>query len=402
MKEKNTHHPTGSLILMLLALLICGVACKQKGAVAPPETIDSPPSLAKADTMKQMVVLSPSEVTELAIETASVIHQKHILDIRAPGIVFPAPDHMSIISAPMDGRISRINFTDGASAGAGSVLFQMESLEFGNLISEYLQAVAEETYYENQLERIRKLVEKKINSESELERVMSDFQRASASAGAASAKLRAVGVTDQEMEMYKSSDRIKPVLNIRAPIEGVLDQLQVDLGQSIQAYETLARLIDLSHVMIRGYVSPEDGQYVRKGDRVLITRRESESQSINASISTVNPGLDESNRSVVVNILCPVENNWPKPGENVRLEIESGFPGEVMVIPSNALTYDGKTPIVFVRKDESTYEKRVVAIEKWIDDYVIIRSGLNDREEVAVTQIFSLKALLRYEQIAEE
>jgi len=399
---KEISRMTPSMILVLSATIITGVACQEKGTKEVQNEIASPPSLEKPDTVAQWIKLSENEVAELDIETAIVFHQEQILNIRAPGIVFPAPDHMSIISAPMDGRISKINATDGIFAKAGSILFQMESLEFGNLISEYLQAVAEQTYHENQLKRIKNLVEKKINSESELERVLSDFQRASASASAASAKLRAVGVTDQEMELYTGTERIKPVLNIRAPIDGILDQLRIDLGESVQAYETLARLIDLSHVLIRGYISPEDGQYVKTGDRVIVTRRESESQSIHAVIATVNPGLDEANRSVVINIISEVHNNWPKPGENVRLEIESSFPGKVMVVPSRALTYDGKNPIVFVKKNPSTYEKRPVAIEKLLDDYVIISRGLADREEVAITQIFSLKALSRYEQIAEE
>ena len=67
-----------------------------------------------------------------------------------------------------------------------------------------------------------------------------------------------------------------------------------------------------------------------------------------------------------------------------------------------ALTYEGNDPIVFVKISETTFEKRKVDVQEFRDKFVVIRKGLDKNEQLAVTQIFSLKALSRFDKIAEE
>ena len=74
----------------------------------------------------------------------------------------------------------------------------------------------------------------------------------------------------------------------------------------------------------------------------------------------------------------------------------------VLSVPVSALTYEGNQPIVFVKKGDRQFEKREISLREIRDNYVVLQSELQVGEQVAVTQVFSLKALSRYEQIAEE
>ena len=56
---------------------------------------------------------------------------------------------------------------------------------------------------------------------------------------------------------------------------------------------------------------------------------------------------------------------------------------------------------VFVRRAPLKYEKRVVQIERMTQDRAVISRGLQPGEEIAITQVFSLKALERFEQFAD-
>jgi cobalt-zinc-cadmium efflux system membrane fusion protein len=67
-----------------------------------------------------------------------------------------------------------------------------------------------------------------------------------------------------------------------------------------------------------------------------------------------------------------------------------------------ALTYEGNDPIVFVQKSESVFEKRKLDVQEFRDKYAVVRSGLDKNERIAINQIFSLKALSRFDKIAEE
>ncbi|MCW0481584.1 efflux RND transporter periplasmic adaptor subunit [Gaoshiqia sediminis] len=391
------------MVILFLGLPLTWASCSGGGdKVTTGEVQETPPSVAGPSEGKLIVRLTDKEKTELNIQTARVSSSIQQYTLQAPGVVFPAPNHVSIISTPVDGQISAIMVHEGQLVRKGQELFKIESLVFGNLVAEYLQAIAEEKFQTSRLERLKQLVEQTISSRSELERAMSDFQRATAASISAYAKLKAIGVPDHEIEAFSNAEQIDPSLKIHASINGSFDQRMVDLGQSVNALEKLGRIIDLEQVLVKGYLSPADARFVNPGDSVTIAQREGSSLNLKARISSVNPGLDEDNRSVVVNIEIVPENNWPRPGENVRLQISTSSVGEVFAVPLQAVTYDGNQAIVFVKIDDHTYEKRAVDVSEIRDRFAIAQHGISDNEELAVSQVFSLKALSRYELIAEE
>ncbi|MGQ7870166.1 efflux RND transporter periplasmic adaptor subunit [Sunxiuqinia sp. sy24] len=400
MITKKRLYPLIMLFLFPLLWYSCSDDKTNKGAAVQIE--ESPPSVSGKPEGKLIIQLSEKEKEELKIVTASVSSTIQNYSLLVPGVVFPASGYVSIISTPLDGRLSAVLVSDGDPVRKGQELFKIESLVFGNLVAEYLQGLAEERFQTTRLERLKQLVEQSISSKSELDRAMSDYQRASAASIAAVAKLKAIGVPDHEIEAFKSAENIDPSLKIHAPIAGKFDQRMVELGQSVNALEKLGRIIDTQKVLIRGYLSPEDARSIQTGDSVQIGRRDNDQLGIATVVSSVNPGLDEENRSVVVNVeIYPVD-GWPKPGENVRMEIATSSLGEVFAVPLKAVTYDGNQAIVFVRKDDRTFEKRRIEIAEIRDQLAIVSGGMQNDEEVAISQVFSLKALSRFELITEE
>ena len=388
-------------ILLSLLLIISSCGSKTETAQKANSSPDTPPSLSGVKP-ENLIKLSEKERSELKVQTILVSSSLQKYNIAVPGVVFPAPNHISIISTPIDGRISKILVQEGEPVKLGQELFRIESLEFGNMVSEYLQAVSEETFQTSRFQRLEQLVEQTISSKSELDRARSDFQRAKTSVIAAVSKLKAIGVPDNEINAFKTAESIDPTLKIHSPINGILDQRSVELGQSVNALQMLARVLDISHVLVRGYVSPEDARFITAGDSVKISRRQNDPLAMKAVVTSINPGLDENNRSVVVNVLLATDQNWPKPGENLHLSIETASRTEVVTVPMEALTYEGNDPIVFVQISELAYEKRKVDVQEFRDKYAVVRKGLEKNERLAATQIFSLKALSRFDKIAEE
>jgi RND family efflux transporter MFP subunit len=390
------------LAWLISSIVICGCGSGQKNTQTDNAVIDLPPSLQSADKQAgNYIKLSDKEMQELEIQVEKVSHTSSTYTVEAPGIVFPAPEYVSIISTPIDGRISSIQAFEGSAVKSGQILFKIESLEFGNMVSEYLQAVAEEQYQSSRLKRTEQLVDQTISSKSELERAQSDYQRASAAIISAHAKLKAIGVRDDEIKGFRKSEQIDPTLKIHSPITGILDQRQVELGQSVRALENLGRVINTKIVQVKGYLSPEDAFTVDEGDSVRISKRETMENPIYGKVTSVNPGLDESNRSVVVNILINTINEWPRPGENVRIEITTHTAREIYTVPLASLTYFENDPVVFVRIDVRTFEIRKIKLREIRNKFAVVESGLTPEEMIAVSQIFSLKAISRYDKNAE-
>ncbi|WP_462279809.1 efflux RND transporter periplasmic adaptor subunit [Salinivirga cyanobacteriivorans] len=386
----------------IIVLLIFLTACnKEENVKAEKEEIGTPPSLVTDSAEQNMINLSEKEIAELKIKSVEVKSDVKNYKVIAPGMTEPHPKDVSIISAPIEGRVAKIHAFEGDYVKKGTVILQMESLTFGSLVAEYVQAKSEETYQQSRLERMKQLVEKEINSESDLEKARADYQRASASVNAAYSKLKAIGVADRDIDNLKPDQKIKPLLNIYAPISGTIDQRGIEQGEAVNAYEKLERIINPGRVMVKAYLSPEDGQFVKNGDRASIMRRQSREKFINGTVASINPGLDEGSRSIVANIPVHNKGNWPLPGTSVRVEIETTTPAEVIMIPMDAVTYDGNEPVVFVEHSESLYEKRFLQISELRDRYALVQKGLKANEKIAVSQVFTLKALSRYEKFAE-
>ena len=393
------------LTLSLLAVISIYAACtdkKSKDPVISEEQTELPPSLQR-ETISVLVKLTGRQQQDLQIETTEV--RSDVIDyvLSVPGVVFPAPQHSSIISAPISGQVQEIHKSEGLWVNKGEVLFHIQSLEFGTLVSEYIQAHAEEEFQSSRLKRMQQLVEETISSVSELERATSEYRRASTSVRAAYSRLKALGVLGKEIEALVHSDNIDPVLRVHSPISGTIDKNFVELGQSVDALDNLARVLDTRKVLVRGYVSPDEARLVQAGDTVNIMRREEKSGlKVMATISSVNPGLDEGSRSVIVNIIVSPASGWPLPGENVRLEISSSSLKEVIAIPVESLSYDGNQSVVFIQKEPGLFEKRPIEVSEIGARNVFVASGLKEGERVASSNVFSLKALSRYDIIAEE
>lgn len=389
-----------TLIFLILIQISCGSE-KDSGSRQETNVTDLPPSLQDKGNKAEMVTLSEKQQSELQVETL-MIHSKLVnYSIVAPGVVFPAPMHASLVSTPIDGQVLRIYRFEGDRVSKGEILYEIQSLEFGNLVSEYLQAFAEERFQRNRLNRTKQLVEETISSASELERATSEYERSSAILRAAYSKLRAIGVSENEISQYSNGDNILPLLKIHSPINGIIESGFVELGQSVNALENLSRLLDISKVLIKGYVSPDDAVLISAGDSVTLSKADRQS-ILRATVTSMNPGMDEKNRSVIANIMVSTANGWPKPGENLQLEIATSTQKEMISIPAEAITYDGNQPIVFVSRGNGVFEKRPIVVSSIRDKHVFVESALSEGDAIAVTKVFSLKALLRFDILSEE
>ncbi len=367
------------------------------------QNIEVPPSISgKTDDAVKFINLSQAQIEELKIKTIEIKKEITSHTLSVPGFVFPAPDNISIVSAPLDGRVAKIYAHEGEKVRKGQTLLELESIEYGNLVAEYLQANADKIYQENKLNRIKLLVDKKISSKSDLDKAEAEFARSNATLRAAYSKLKAVGTTEKEINNFANSSSINPNLKIIAAINGTIDQHLIDLGQSVIAYDKMLSIIDLSKVLIRGYVSPEDGPFIKPGNKIKAYQKNNVLNYVEGNISTINPALDETNKSIVVNAVLNTKNNWPKPGENLKVAITIISPEPVISIPLSAIAYDADKSVVFVKATKNKFEQRPVIIKKIYEQSAIISAGLYEDEEIAINQIFSLKALLRFEDYAEE
>jgi len=393
---------SGLVVVLLLFLSSCGSGAAEQGTTSDPET---PPSLSKKQ-IEQVVQLTEKQAEDLNIELYEVKSEQVSFDISAPGQVYAAPQRISVVSSPINGRVSNIYVHEGERVQKGDPLLDIESLEFANLVGDYLEATAEITYQTQQVKRLKVLTEDQISPERTLERAQADLRRAKTKQSASLARLRAVGITSEQAQKWDPfTSEPKSKLTIYAPISGVLNQHLIDLGASVNSNDKLLDIIDNTEVLVKGFVSATDASFVHEGTPVVITQktesRTPQKKRIESTVTSVNPALDEANKSLVLNSIIPTKDNWPIVGQSVRMKYAAQPSDSSLSIPLSAIQFEGQNAAVFVQRTPREYVKRIVEVDRMTNDRAVISSGLSPGEKIAVSQVFSLKALERFEQFSD-
>lgn len=386
--------PNRSLVtLVLLSGLFCG--CGRDDSPIPAE---QPALIGEPGVVR----LDQATIDSLGIEVVVVNPAAGTFELSLPGEVLPAPENFAIVSAPTGGRVAEITAHEGEYVRRGQVLLNLESAEFAGMVASYLEARADVDYYRSQAERAASLVRQQVSPEASLERAQSELARAEARVSAAYSRLRALDVADAQIEGWQTTTRERPLLPVYAPISGFIDRHEVDLGTSVNAYQEMMSIVDPSRVLVRGFLSPDDASSAAPGSPVTIEQRVGSPKSIQARISTIQPALDEENRSLVLNILTPATGGWPVPGQTVRMRILAKAEEGLIRIPTAALVYDADRGSVFVETAPGSWRLTPVETGRMTENEVFILSGLAAGDRVAVSQVFALKALARLGEYAEE
>lgn len=392
-----------SYLTIFSGFLLFTFACGEEQSPQVPQDVESPPSIAESSAEKaySMVTLTDRQAEELSIKTQTVKSGDVTFMQRVPATVFPSPDGISEVPSPISGRIQKIFKHEGEMVRKGDPLVSVISLDLALLISDYLTAASEADYFKQQVERLKGLTEQKITTEQMLAKTESDYNRARAQKQAAESRLSAVGFNPETLNGEKNG-AVDPVLTLHAPITGIINKHLVDPGQAVATNELLLDIIEPNKVLVRGYMNAADIGFVQPGNvaKVLYGPQD-QKNSIQATVTSVNPALDEQNRSAIINIVTDIEPGILKPGQSTMMEVESRLTQPAIAVPQSALVYDGDTPIVFVQRSELEYEPFAVNVVRIIEDRMVLNGSLTEGMNIAVSDVFSLKALMRFDESAE-
>ncbi|GAB5550105.1 MAG: hypothetical protein SangKO_098650 [Sandaracinaceae bacterium] len=409
-----------SLLLPALALA-AGLLAAGCGDGAPPEAdadpVGPPPSLQR-EAGPAVVTLTDVQAAELSVETAEVVASGATVEIEMPGVAEPSPDDFAAVSAPVSGRVVRVLAHEGEAVRRGQTVAVLQSMETASLSASATQATAEVAQAEagvaqaqaevalqrQQVERYTQLVAERISPQMRLDQARADLQRAEAQlraarAAVASAQARVTGSRDQ-LAAAGGGGRGGTVA-VTAPRSGVIDRHTVDLGGSVMAYDEMMTIVGQGEVMVRGQATPDQAARLRAGDGVSVRSANDPSLVVASTITSVAPAASAEDRAVPVYVKVPAGRGI-RPGQSVRLSVVVHAEAGGLSVPLAAVAYDGDRAMVFVQTGPRTFEQRPVELGAPSEETAPVLSGLASGDRVAVTNVFDLKALARFEAYGEE
>jgi cobalt-zinc-cadmium efflux system membrane fusion protein len=274
------------------------------------------------------------------------------------------------------------------------VLLVIDSPDLGRAKADYLSALAMEKVAVDTAERERLLFEKKITSERDWRQAEAEAVKTRAERDAAENRLHALGIGDDELGRIKAESHYTSTMPILSPLDGVVVERAVSLGQMVEPSDTLAIVMDLREVWVQVDIYDRDLSQVKVGQDVTARIAAYPDREFKGKVQTIGSVVEEKTRSVKVRVALGNAERLLKPGMFASVTLQ-GTTGEVrdrLVVPSAAVQREGGGHVVFVRKSDHDFETRKVELLRELGEWAEIASGVTEGEAVVTTGSFFLKS----------
>ncbi|WP_122573429.1 efflux RND transporter periplasmic adaptor subunit [Pseudomonas viridiflava] len=279
------------------------------------------------------------------------------------------------LSLEIAGTVKALLFESGQKVRVGQPLLQLDSD-----VERALLGTAEADLGLAQVEHGRgsRLVGDQAISRGDFDKLAAQLKKASAT-----------------VAQLKASLAKKQIL---APFSGTIGIRQVDVGDYLASGTVIATLQDLSSLYVDFHVPEQALPKLSVGQRVQASVSAYPGQSFDATISAINPRVDESTRNVLIRATQPNPDGRLLPGMFVDLQVILPSAPSQIVVPESAITYSlygNSIYVVVARQTEAgkpesdtqdepqlTVERRFVKTGEHREGKVVILEGLKAGDQV--------------------
>ncbi len=302
-------------------------------------------------------------VRVLNVEVTTVGPETFIETIRLTGVVLADKD--VVVSAEESGVVREIIVDKGNWVEAGQAMFKLDDQLLSAQVDQAraMSSLAQETW-----ERRRRLFEED-------------------QVGAELAYLEAKYSADQAAANLNLLEERLARTVIRAPISGVLDSREIEVGTMVGPGTPVARIVDINPVKIAGGVPERYAQDVRTGTEATVTFDVMPDEDFSGRINYVGAVVDPRNRTFPVEVRIPNPGGLIKPQMVANIDMVRRTLEDVIVVPQEALIRVEDGYVVFVVENEGGVElvqSKVVELGPAQEDQVVVLSGLMEGERLVV------------------
>jgi membrane fusion protein, multidrug efflux system len=338
--------------------LIGGKAPEQKGAR---------PALAQA------VVAGVAEVLPTPIQVNAIGTVQSIATV--------------IIKSRIDGQIADVHFEEGQDVKEGDLLFTLDNRAFQAQLAQ-AEAV---------LQRDR----------AQLERARLELQRQTELAGRGVASAQKLEDAQMAEKVLQASIRASEAAaenarvnlsytTIRSPITGRTGSVNLKRGNVVKSNDTTTNAVPLVTItqlrpIYVGFTIPERHlpdirTALADSERLpaVVTMPSQPDKPITGALTFVDNQVDAATGTIPLKATFANNDIRLWPGQFVNVNLTLGVQAHAVVVPSTTIQIGQNGPYVFVIKDDSTVELRLVRVDRTVGNKTVVASGIAAGERVVV------------------
>jgi membrane fusion protein, multidrug efflux system len=230
------------------------------------------------------------------------------------------------ISPVVDGKISKIFYSNGQEVAKDAVMVQLDSLQ------EQAKVDKAQATYQSELQKYERYKQLESQNIADISKQELDDQKANLAT--AKAELN---------EQQASLDE----MSIEAPFAGTLGKFEFKAGDYVTAGDTVVKLVNTKQLLVNYNIPQNYLKDLKKGQTVNIKVKAYPDKVFYGTVNFVSPTIDESSRSLAVQALVGNPDGVLLPGMFVRVKQQIAEQKDVLTVPDQSVMADIKGYYVF-------------------------------------------------------
>lgn len=298
-------------ILCVLAILTaCNSSSDTKQEMPTSVTVDSVTVISPDSTAYSQ----PYDSTSIDGTTAATAVNK----VSFNGTLIIPPQNFASVTMLMGGTIRSTNLLPGSYVKKGTLLATLDNLDFISLQQTFLESHAQTEYLKSEYNRQLVLSKEEVASVKKLEQSKADYLSMKSKMEAAAAQLSLLGISTQSL----AKNGIMPVLEIKAPVNGYIGKVKVNVGKYLNEGDILCEIINKQETLLRLTTYEKDLKDIRLGAKVWFRVNGMGTKTFEAKLISIGQEVDETSRSLEVFAKVISEDPNFRPGMYVTAQIE--------------------------------------------------------------------------------
>lgn len=306
------------------------------------------------------------------------------------GTGFPArvtipPNQISVVAVPIAARIETIDVVEEQVVEQGTVLARLNSPALIRAQSEFLQAVNQERFLQETLNREQALSSDRTVSLKQMQGTRNEHAQALASVAERRQMLRDYGMTAEAIEGLTTSRTFDSKSTIVSPVAGTVIDMTVSPGQRVEAQTPLLKIARMTPLWIELQVPPRRAGAFRVGMTVDIPAFGATAKAI-----SVGSSADRSTQAVTVRAELADGSSGLRPGQFVEAFVTFTGADKSFSVRPESIARRGRDTVVFVRTEAGFRVQPITVVEEDRDAAQVV-GDLKPDDNIAIRGIVALK-----------
>lgn len=321
------------------------------------------------DENNNLVTFTTEQLKLAGIRTSGIEYKKMAENIFCTGRLEVSPQNIGNISAPLDGYVKNINVQKGQYVKKNAVLITLKNPVFVEKQKKYLQTKEQYELLEREYNRQKVLNENKAGTGKLFDKAIAELNEHKIELEALKLELAMINIDVNTI----SADNIKSSIPVLSPLNGIINELNVTIGQYIKPDDMLMEIIGNDEFQVVLDVFEKEIIKVNIGQDVVYECNipECDTNLHIAKIYHVGNYIDDISKTFKV--IAKPEKIYPgmRHGISLSARIQLSQLNQ-QALPEEAVLSEGDDKYVFIAASDTSFIKQYVKTAKVVDDYVSI------------------------------